>query len=239
VFQKLAAGHPKFGARSARLTLGIWAHRVAFGRPARSKKPLQKNRSKKTAAGRRAGLPNELHPNFELAESMAVPNLSSDPSKVEFCQPIGRHPKLRGPNTYNTYGNALGLGLGQLRQVETAAAGVSRSGRPASLGELAAAAAAGLATPCRPLAKLELTYRQIRRRGGGGKASGSRRRAASGDPTSGGDLACGLRPPHGAHAPAGARPSGGGTGAVNQGANWVSHSGHRTQAHSGSAAAVP
>jgi hypothetical protein len=34
-----------------------------------------------TAPGRRAGLPNELHPKFELAESM-VPNLSSDPSEV-------------------------------------------------------------------------------------------------------------------------------------------------------------
>ena len=35
-----------------------------------------------TAVGRRAGLPNELHPNFELAEPMAVPNLSSNPSEV-------------------------------------------------------------------------------------------------------------------------------------------------------------
>ncbi len=34
-----------------------------------------------TAAGRRAG-PKELHPKFELAESMAVPNRSSDPSEV-------------------------------------------------------------------------------------------------------------------------------------------------------------
>jgi hypothetical protein len=35
-----------------------------------------------TAAERRAGLPNELHPEFEFAKSMAVPNLSSDPSEV-------------------------------------------------------------------------------------------------------------------------------------------------------------
>jgi hypothetical protein len=38
--------------------------------------------SEYTAADRRAGLSNELHPKFELAESMAVPNLSSDPSEV-------------------------------------------------------------------------------------------------------------------------------------------------------------
>jgi hypothetical protein len=38
--------------------------------------------SEVTAAGRRAGLPNELHPKLELAKSMAVPNLSSDPSEV-------------------------------------------------------------------------------------------------------------------------------------------------------------
>ncbi len=35
-----------------------------------------------TAAGRRAGLANELHPEFEFAKPMAVPNLSSDPSEV-------------------------------------------------------------------------------------------------------------------------------------------------------------
>ncbi len=35
-----------------------------------------------TAAGRRAGLANELHPNYKLAKSMAVPNLRSDPSEV-------------------------------------------------------------------------------------------------------------------------------------------------------------
>jgi hypothetical protein len=34
------------------------------------------------ASGRRAGLPDELHPKFELAESMAAPNLSSNPSEV-------------------------------------------------------------------------------------------------------------------------------------------------------------
>jgi hypothetical protein len=38
-----------------------------------------------TAAGRRAGLPNELHPKFELAEPMAVPNPSSDPSEFELA----------------------------------------------------------------------------------------------------------------------------------------------------------
>jgi hypothetical protein len=35
-----------------------------------------------TAAGRRAGSPINLHQKFGLAESMAVPNLSSNPSKV-------------------------------------------------------------------------------------------------------------------------------------------------------------
>ncbi len=43
---------------------------------------LAERESEFTAAGRRAGLSNELHPKFDLAESMAVPNLSSDPSEV-------------------------------------------------------------------------------------------------------------------------------------------------------------
>jgi hypothetical protein len=34
------------------------------------------------AAGRQAGLPNELHPNFELAESTAVPKVPKNPSEV-------------------------------------------------------------------------------------------------------------------------------------------------------------
>ena len=121
------------GARSARLTLGTRAHRVAFKRSARPKKfvpsktkmlgagwrqgfrwyerPGERHErtqavalkewwaglhsaereSEFTATGRQAGLPNKLHPKFELAESMAVPNPSSDPSEVYVDQPIGRH----------------------------------------------------------------------------------------------------------------------------------------------------
>ncbi len=36
---------------------------------------LAERASEFTAAARQAGLPNELHPKFELANSMAVPNL--------------------------------------------------------------------------------------------------------------------------------------------------------------------
>jgi hypothetical protein len=43
---------------------------------------LAERESEFTAAGRRMGSPNKLHPKFELAESMAVPNLSSNPSDV-------------------------------------------------------------------------------------------------------------------------------------------------------------
>ncbi len=35
-----------------------------------------------TASGRRAGLPNELHPKFELAKSTAVPSIPKNPSEV-------------------------------------------------------------------------------------------------------------------------------------------------------------
>jgi hypothetical protein len=42
---------------------------------------LAERASEFTAAGRRAGLPNELHPKFELAKPVAVPNPSSNPSK--------------------------------------------------------------------------------------------------------------------------------------------------------------
>jgi hypothetical protein len=146
VFQKVAARASEVWsrARSALLNLGIQrAHRVAFGRSARSKQtkrltiflaahtgrthwphippratrgaprgrqsrpqPLLPQCGRKernppsragfrwaalhsaeranefTAAGRRAGLANELHPKYKLAKSMAVPNLSSDPSEV-------------------------------------------------------------------------------------------------------------------------------------------------------------
>jgi hypothetical protein len=45
-----------------------------------------------TDAGRRAGLPNELHPKGELAEPMAVPNPSSIHPKFEFTSQSGfRH----------------------------------------------------------------------------------------------------------------------------------------------------
>jgi hypothetical protein len=43
---------------------------------------LAERASEFTAAGSRAGLPNELHPKFESAKSTAVPKLSSDPSEV-------------------------------------------------------------------------------------------------------------------------------------------------------------
>ena len=43
---------------------------------------LAERASEITAAGRRAGLPNEVHPKIELAKSMAVPHLSSDASEV-------------------------------------------------------------------------------------------------------------------------------------------------------------
>jgi hypothetical protein len=43
---------------------------------------LAERESEFTAVDRRSGLSNELHPKFEWAESMAVPNLSSDPSEV-------------------------------------------------------------------------------------------------------------------------------------------------------------
>jgi hypothetical protein len=120
-------------ARSALLTLGLQrAHRVAFGRSARSKNRSFNNKkngaylrqgfrwyeragerpertqavglkewwaglhsaeraSEFTAAGRRAGLFNELHPKFILAESMAVRNKSSGPSELGIGQPIVRH----------------------------------------------------------------------------------------------------------------------------------------------------
>ncbi len=40
--------------------------------------------SESTAPGRRAGLPNELHPKFELAESTAVPKTRQIRPKFEF-----------------------------------------------------------------------------------------------------------------------------------------------------------
>jgi hypothetical protein len=91
------------GAQSARLTLGTRAHggRLEAGfrwyerageRPVRTQAvglkewwaglQLAERASELTAAGRRAGLPNELHPKFESVEPMAVPNPSSDPSEV-------------------------------------------------------------------------------------------------------------------------------------------------------------
>ncbi len=89
--------------------LGIQrAHRVAFGRSSRAKKskrqsiflaaqtgrshwphavptpaPPAPRASESTAPGRRAGLPNELHPKFELAESTAVPKISKIRLKFE------------------------------------------------------------------------------------------------------------------------------------------------------------
>jgi hypothetical protein len=56
---------------------------------------LAERASEFTAAGRRAGLPNELHPNFELAEPMAVPNLSSNPFEVNLRRPKTK--RLRCP----------------------------------------------------------------------------------------------------------------------------------------------
>ncbi len=58
-----------------------------------------------TAAGRRAGLPNELHPKFELAEPMAVPNIPAQihPNFILTSQSVvikTTHLKLRGPNAY-------------------------------------------------------------------------------------------------------------------------------------------
>jgi hypothetical protein len=43
---------------------------------------LAERESEFTAAARQAGLLNKLHPKLELAESVAVPNPSSDPSEV-------------------------------------------------------------------------------------------------------------------------------------------------------------
>jgi hypothetical protein len=131
VFQKFAAGHPKFGAEhevraspwGLALTVShLDAPRVpkksflqktknskkSFGqkflrqvfrwyerageRPERTQAVAleewwgglhsAERESELAAAGRQAGLPNELHQKFELAKSMAVPNLSSDPSEV-------------------------------------------------------------------------------------------------------------------------------------------------------------
>ncbi len=60
MFKKIAAGHPKFGAeREVRASSGGLAHRVAFKRSARFKKPfLQKKKLPKTVLGRlEAGFP--------------------------------------------------------------------------------------------------------------------------------------------------------------------------------------
>jgi hypothetical protein len=69
---------------------------LSRSRSSRSRAPASSRTNKAreidfTAASRRAGLPNELHPEFELAKSMAVPNPSSNSSEVWVDQPIGRH----------------------------------------------------------------------------------------------------------------------------------------------------
>jgi hypothetical protein len=65
--------------------------------------------SESTAPGRRAGLPNELHPKFELAESTAVPKTRKIRPKFELTSQSvvikKALPKLGGPNTYCHYGN--------------------------------------------------------------------------------------------------------------------------------------
>jgi hypothetical protein len=119
-FQKIAAGHPKFGSErsspwefsaltASRLDAPrvpknpkgkrfSWPHRRAAhtghthrmsdpGGPAGPAvpppAPPAPRASEFTAPGRRAGLPNELHPKFELAESTAVPKIRKIRPKFE------------------------------------------------------------------------------------------------------------------------------------------------------------
>ncbi len=111
MFQYIAVGHPKFGAErevraspwgfaliASRLDAlripkkRLDALRVPKKRPERTQAvglkewwaglPLAERTSEFTAAGRRAGLPDERHPKLKLAEPTAVPNPSSFPTEV-------------------------------------------------------------------------------------------------------------------------------------------------------------
>jgi hypothetical protein len=101
IASRLDAPDPDPGKNGGRLEAGFRWYERAGERPERTQAvglkewwaglQLAERASELTAAGRRAGLPNELHPKFELAEPMAVPNPSSNPSEVGDDQPIGRH----------------------------------------------------------------------------------------------------------------------------------------------------
>jgi hypothetical protein len=84
IFERLAWRRlsPVFGARQPRgracMDTGPWmSDWISFPKDMGCEPGLQLStrESEFTAAGRQAGLPNKLHPKFELAKSMAVPNL--------------------------------------------------------------------------------------------------------------------------------------------------------------------